>query len=205
MLPALNASERLATLRCLMTAREQRQSLQPALLADPECEPLESLYAPACRHGLDPVAQLSLAELEGYLAHTLLRDGDAMSMAHSLETRPILLDHVLAAYAFALPSSYKLRQGRGKAVFVEALRGLLPEDVLRRPKRGFELPLLRWLQGPLRHRAEDALGSAAATTLFRPAFLAEARRRLRRPQPRDHRLWPYVVLVEWLRRTGAAL
>ncbi len=203
MLPALSLPERLATLRCLMGPRELARSLGPALVgAAPE--PLESLCAASCREGLDPVAQLSAAELEGYLPRTLLRDGDALSMAHSLEVRPILLDHVLAGFAFALPASHKLRHGRGKAVFLEALRDVLPDEVRRRPKRGFELPLLRWLQGPLRGRAEEALASDTAAALFSPRFLGEARSRLPAPCPRDHRLWAYVVLVEWVRRNGLA-
>jgi asparagine synthase (glutamine-hydrolysing) len=205
MLPALSAPERLATLRCLMSEPERQHCLQPPLADGPAAEPLEALYTPGCREGLDTVAQLSVTETEGYLARTLLRDGDAMSMAHALEVRPILLDHVLAAFALALPSAYKLRHGRGKAVFLEALRDLLPEAVLRRPKRGFELPLLRWLQGPLCDRADAALASQTASSLFIPAFLADARRRLRQPRPRDHRLWAYVVLLEWIRQTGAAL
>jgi asparagine synthase (glutamine-hydrolysing) len=205
MLPALTLPERLATLRCLLGEREKPSCFSAALAADRAAEPLEALYAPGCRDGLDSVAQLSVTEIEGYLARTLLRDGDVMSMAHSLEARPILLDHVLAAYAFALPSSYKVRQGRGKAVFVEALRDLLPEAVLQRPKRGFELPLLRWLRGPLRETAEEALRSDTAAALFSAPFLSDARRRLQEPRPRDHRLWPYVVLIEWVRRSGASL
>jgi asparagine synthase (glutamine-hydrolysing) len=129
----------------------------------------------------------------------LLRDGDVMSMAHALEARPILLDHQLAEFAFSLPSHLKLAGGQGKAVFLAALRDLLPPAVLDRPKRGFELPLLRWLSGPLRERGDDAFASAAARRLFRPDFLEDARRRLRSPSPRDFRLWAYLVLVEWLR------
>jgi asparagine synthase (glutamine-hydrolysing) len=198
MLPALTESERLATLRCQMYEREKRRVLNPDFLADFQPAPMARLPEAGLHADLDPIAQVSLYELEGYMARTLLRDGDAMSMAHGLEARPILLDHRLAEFAFALPSACKLAAGQGKAVFLKALGNLLPESVLNRPKRGFELPLLRWLAGPLRDRADAAFASAAARELFTDSFLADARQRLRSPSPRDFRLWPYFVLLEWL-------
>lgn len=199
MLPALNPAERLATLRCQMYDAEKRRILNPDFLAGFAPAPLERLPEPSLRAGLAAVDQVSRWELEGYLPRTLLRDGDAASMAHALEVRPILLDHPLAEFAFSLPAEFKLRGGEGKAVFLAALGDLLPPAVRRRPKRGFELPLLRWLAGPLRARAEDAFASPAARNLFGEAFLAAARRRLENPQARDFRLWAYFVLVEWLR------
>ncbi len=201
MLPALPQHERLATLRCLMTDHAKTTALTSGFRAGFEPAPLERLYPVTESEPADPVATLSRIELEGYLARTLLRDGDVMSMAHGLEVRPILLDHELAAFALALPSAYKLCRGRGKAVFLAALRGLVPATVLARPKCGFELPLLRWLSGPLRERAEAALASESARSLFVPSFLTDARQRLAQPGPRDFRLWPYVVLLEWLRRS----
>jgi asparagine synthase (glutamine-hydrolysing) len=201
MLPALDEPERLGTLRCLLPPSEKRRIVDPTFAATVAQDPPEALLGPNAA-GLDTISRLSQVELEGYMARTLLRDGDVMSMAHGLESRPILLDHELAAFAFALPTSYKLRQGQGKAIFHAALAGLLPADVAQRPKRGFELPLLRWLSGPLLERARGALSSAAAQALFRPGFLADARARLPAPQPRDARLWSYVVLCAWLERQG---
>jgi asparagine synthase (glutamine-hydrolysing) len=199
MLPALTEAERLATLRCQMYEREKREALNPDFLGSFAPLGSERLPAASLAKGLDAIDQLSLYELEGYLARTLLRDGDAMSMAHALEVRPILLDHRLAEYAFALPSGHKLVRGQGKAVFLAALSNLLPEAVRQRPKRGFELPLLRWLSGPLRERADAAFASETARGLFSAAFLSDARDRLRAPSPRDFRLWAHFVLVEWLR------
>jgi len=196
MLPGLTKSERLATLRCQMYAKEKCRVLNPEFLAD--FSPLSIERLPDLHGDLDPIAQLSLYELEGYMARTLLRDGDAMSMAHALEARPILLDHQLAEFAFSLPADHKLKVGQGKAVFLAALSDILPAPLLHRPKRGFELPLLRWLAGPLRPRAEAAFSSPMARQFFTPAFLADARHRLLAPTPRDFRLWPYFILLEWL-------
>ena len=205
MLPALDEAERLATLRCLMTEREKEKILHPDFRVDGEDASLARLLARGCRPGLDPMKQLSLCEIEGYMVRTLLRDGDVMSMAHGVETRPILLDHQVAELAFALPPEYAMHGGRTKAVFHAALDDLLPENIRQRPKRGFELPLLRWLAGPLRGQAEAALASTTARAIFGEGFLVRARRHLRHPGPRDFRLWPIVVLIEWLRRNPVSL
>ncbi|MCK5803805.1 MAG: asparagine synthase (glutamine-hydrolyzing) [Lentisphaeria bacterium] len=203
-LPALDEAERLATLRCLMYEREKSRTVSPTFFAEFAPAPLKRLL-----HGedadLDPIDRLSVVELEGYMARTLLRDGDVMSMAHGLETRPILLDHPLAEFALALPSSFKLRGGQGKAIFHAALSGVLPEFIAKRPKRGFELPLLRWLAGPLRERADQAFCSKSAHTVFTARFREDARRRIRHPKPRDFRLWAYFVLLEWMERQEVSL
>ncbi|MBN2451419.1 MAG: asparagine synthase (glutamine-hydrolyzing) [Lentisphaeria bacterium] len=205
MLPALSADERLATLRCLATDADKRRLVASGFPETARGGSLVSLCADLGRGAPDCLSRLSAAELEGYMVRTLLRDGDAMSMAHGLEARPILLDHRLAEFAFALPAEFKLRRGRAKAIFHAALGDLLPAEILRRPKRGFELPLVRWLGGSLRERAEDAFCSAEAREVFHPAFLRQARERLGRLSPRDFRLWPYFVLIEWMRRHGASL
>ena len=97
-----------------------------------------------------------------------------------------------------MPSSFKLRNGRGKAIFQAALRDVVPEFVTRRPKRGFELPVLRWLRGPLQERAQAAFASGTARQLFDAAFLRRARSKLRALGSRDTRLWGYFVLLAWL-------
>ena len=61
-----------------------------------------------------------------------------------------LLDHVLVEFAATIPPEQLLREGRTKLILKRAVRGLLPESVLTRRKRGFAIPLGRWFRGPLR-------------------------------------------------------
>ncbi|MEY4233960.1 MAG: hypothetical protein RL635_927, partial [Chloroflexota bacterium] len=89
----------------------------------------------------DVVAKVTRLELKGYMAHMLLRDTDAMSMAHSLEVRVPWIDHKLVEFAVGLPAEWKLRGGQPKAIFADALADVLPRTVLRRRKQGFEIPL----------------------------------------------------------------
>jgi len=168
-------------------------------------QPLTEIIRPWLRDTKVSVALTSYIEIKNYLANTLLRDGDAVSMAHSLEVRPVLLDHVLAEYVFALPSRLKLNEDGGKLVLLEALRDLIPEPIINRRKMGFEMPLFDWLSGPLKDRAQDALSSPNAVKIFSTEFLEESKFNIREPRHMDRRLWGYVMLVEWMNASHCSL
>ena len=113
--------------------------------------------------------------LRGYTKNQLLRDIDAVSMAHSLEVRVPFLDVQLIDLALSLPMASKLgnadgvtnpaqatyRESGSKKILIDAGRrlGLLPADVDCQPKRGFSLPFDFWLKGPLREVLEDTLST----------------------------------------------
>ena len=78
-------------------------------------------------------------------------------MAHSLEVREPLMDHLLVEWLATLPSDFKIRGGQGKAIFKQAYEPLLPHDLLYRPKMGFSVPLAAWLRGPLKDRVRASL------------------------------------------------
>ena len=78
-------------------------------------------------------------------------------MAHSVEVRPPFLDHRLVEYAATIPGSMKIRAGREKHILKEAVRGLIPDGILHRPKEGFVLPVDQWLLVELRPMVEDLL------------------------------------------------
>lgn len=96
-------------------------------------------------------------EQRAYLSTVLLRDIDAMSMAHSLEVRVPFLDPQYGQELARIPWEMKFGNGVGKAVLKEALRPLLPEDVLFRPKMGFGLPYPQWMRRSLEPMVRDML------------------------------------------------
>src|SRR5207247_8987246 len=104
----------------------------------------------------DFTAQMMLVDVATYLPGDILTKVDRASMAVSLEARVPLLDHPLVEFALALPAGLKIRDGLGKRVFRQTIRGLVPPEVMNRPKHGFSVPLGSWFRGPLRHRI-DAL------------------------------------------------
>lgn len=125
---------------------------------------------------------------------------DRMSMANSLEVRCPMLDHKLADLAARIPHSWKLRNGRGKHIFIQALGDRLPPDLLRQPKRGFSVPLALWFRGSLRSFLFDHLTSPSF--LNRGVVSPEFVRHLLAEHDRGRRnnyyqLWKLLMLELW--------
>jgi asparagine synthase (glutamine-hydrolysing) len=152
--------------------------------------------------GRDLQERIAFLDFPAHLEARLLRDGDAMSMANSLEVRPILLDHSIVEYVLALPSGMR-RQN--KKLLLDATREFMPEglvaELISRPKRTFTFPFTRWLDGPLRPVIDEAfrLDRLASNGVLN----AKSVRRLWRRYLEDpasvgwSRLWCVFVLARW--------
>ena len=107
----------------------------------------------------DLVKRLQYLDTMTYLPLDILTKVDRMTMAHSLEARPPLLDHTLVERVFALSSSLKLApDGTRKHIFKRAVADLLPPEILARPKRGFAVPIVEWFRGALKAPMQELLG-----------------------------------------------
>ncbi|MDP1946241.1 MAG: asparagine synthase (glutamine-hydrolyzing) [Nitrospirota bacterium] len=109
----------------------------------------------------EPADRAMGVDLQTYLPDDLLRMGDRMSMAHSLELRVPFCDHHLLAFACSLPAATRLQGWKLKGFMRSALRDLLPRSIVSGPKRGFMLPLGRWLREDLREMSRDLLSDEA--------------------------------------------
>ena len=152
----------------------------------------------------DDFARISWAELTGYMRRMLLRDSDQMSMAVSLELRVPFLDHELVEYSLGLPATEKKRYGGIKGLLVEACRDLLPASVYERSKKGFALPMQKWMKGPLAPFVQDGLREVVLRQLLPEDFVADAQRRFGDGRLHWTRLWSMVVLGHFVRRTESA-
>lgn len=151
---------------------------------------------------METAGGISWLEMRSYMVSTLLRDTDCVSMARSLEVRVPLLDTPLVEFVSALPDEARGNGLRPKALLVEALKDVLPPEILAQPKRTFTLPWEEWLRGPLRARIEVSFAELApglAAHLHRAGaqtvwnnFLA-GKTSWSRP-------WSLYVLNEWCRR-----
>jgi asparagine synthase (glutamine-hydrolysing) len=170
---------------------------------------LETLnpYAGMQRHFDAPVSatllqRLLYADLKTYL-HELLMKQDQMSMAASIESRVPFLDHKLVEFSTALPDRLKLRGWTTKYVLREAMKGLLPEAILKRRKMGFPVPLGRWFRGEFRALLDEYV--VGERTVARGLFQRDFLRRLAEEHVAgraDHteRLWALVNFEMWQRQ-----
>ena len=148
--------------------------------------------------------QMMHFDFETYLPEDILTKVDRMSMAHSIESRVPLLDNEVVEFAARLPAGLKIKNGRRKHILKEAAAGLLPADILRRPKQGFAVPVSAWFRGGgLRELFADVLLSARAQQrgYFEPRFIDRLVREHVTAR-RDHsaRLWALVVFELWHRQ-----
>jgi asparagine synthase (glutamine-hydrolysing) len=159
---------------------------------------LRPYLSPAETQVIDRVSRL---ELKGYMANTLLRDTDAMSMAHSLEVRVPLIDHKLVEFATRVPPALKLAGGRAKLLLVDAVRDLLPPEVIARPKRGFEMPVGHWLRNELRPVLDDLFEPQAVARrgLFDPGEVSRVYQSFLAGRGLYMRVWVLAALELWLR------
>ena len=131
------------------------------------------------------------------MLNTLLRDNDVLSMAHSLEVRPVLLDHPLVELVFSLPDNYKIRNGLLKSVFVDSVKGIIPKEVWQRKKTGFEMPLSDWMNGCLNKRIQEMIHENNFERLLHKNVQSELKWRAIN-QKLHNTDWLYIVFIAWL-------
>jgi asparagine synthase (glutamine-hydrolysing) len=142
-----------------------------------------------------------------YMCHAVLAKVDRAAMAASLEVRAPLLDTAFAEYAASLPLGLKLRGRTGKYILRRLAYAYLPAAIVERPKKGFGMPIGRWLREDLRPLAYDALldaRSLASDGRFRRAPIERMLDEHAKGRA-DHRqrLWTLLVLELWRRRNLA--
>lgn len=154
----------------------------------------------------DTINAVSRLELNGYMANTLLRDTDVMSMAHSLEVRVPFVDVNVVDFALSLPGEWKLDQrqnGVPKPLLADAVEDLLPRDFLGRKKMGFTLPFEKWMRGRLRDEIANVFadGHLLADCGLVARDVGDLWQRfLRAPRAVGWtRPWSLFVLAEWSR------
>jgi asparagine synthase (glutamine-hydrolysing) len=151
---------------------------------------------------LEPIGGVSWLELRCYMASTLLRDTDSVSMARSLEVRVPLLDTPVVEFVGSLPDAARYREGKQKALLVEAMGDLLPAEILGRAKRTFTLPWDEWLRKTLRARVERSFGDMqpALAACLRQEGVREVWSDFLAGKTSWSRPWSLYVLNEWCRR-----
>jgi asparagine synthase (glutamine-hydrolysing) len=191
-------AERHAVWMGSFTPAEQRELFTADALARMEAPPSYDAFHDMLAHAAsaEGLERMLYLDLKGYLGEGVLTKVDRASMACSLEVRVPLLDRRVVELAASLPMRLKLRGLTTKWALKRAVRGMLPEDILARPKKGFGVPLARWFREELRPLLREACAPdlIRRAGLFRPEVVArllaehDAGRR-------DHRKKLYTLLA----------
>ena len=147
------------------------------------------------------LSKLQGMDIRYYLPLDILTKVDRMSMAHSIEARVPLLDHKLVEFAATIPPELQMRNGTTKYILKRAVRGLLPADIVDRPKHGFAVPLDYWFRGRLGpYIRELVLGERSRQRgYFDQRYLEHLIGRHERGRNLDLQLWTLISFELWAR------
>ncbi len=194
-----------STLRMELTEAEKHQlysELMRQQLNGTDSHAIYQRYYEQLPAAVDPINRVSYLDLKVHLGDVLMRDVDVMSMAFSLETRIPLIDHKLVEFVATLPPALKLKDGKKKYIFIEAVKDLLPPEVLTRRKLGFAFPFPIWLKNELRPLVDFVLSKEVIER--RGLFDFDSVNRLKQDfysgkNLRYRKIWGLVILELWLR------
>ncbi len=146
----------------------------------------------------NPITQVMGADILTYLPDDLLVKVDIASMAWSLEGRSPLLDHKFMEMTATIPANLKVKGRQKKYIFRKALRGLVPDEILDRPKQGFGVPIEHWFRGELKGFIAEHLERFSQRNIF-PADVVTRllNQHLNSRVSYAYQLWSLLMLELW--------
>jgi len=186
----------------LFGTAHKRSLLHPDFLAEVD-EPetarvLDRLYMDSAGEFVDDVQASCYLELVHYVGNHFTNRMDPIMMHFSLEGRFPFLDHEVVEFAMRLPSRFKIRDGERKWALRRVAARYIHPSCLEMKKKGFGLPLQKWVEGPLRGFIREKLTALAETGIFRAEAVLAMRDGTIRPRPNPRQLWYLVSTQLWL-------
>ncbi|KHA79091.1 adenylate cyclase 1 [Janthinobacterium lividum] len=195
-----------------LEAFDERMPRWFGMMSDQERARLVAMQAPSRQRdpslgcgsaGNSALRRILCFDQRSWLPDNLLERGDRMTMAASLEARMPFMDHELAAYVSSLPDEYRVRGRTTKWILREAMKQLLPQAILERPKVGFRVPVNEWFRGPMKDYLYEHLTGAESRT--RHYYHAQALQQVLAEhvagrQNHEKLLWSLLTLEIWHRQ-----
>ena len=159
--------------------------------------------------GSGSINEVLLTDMKMVLTNDMLTKVDLMSMANSLEVRTPFLDYELVNFIFSLPEEFKINASLRKRVAQDSFKEILPQKLYNRPKKGFEVPLLKWFRREMKSKIADDLLSKSFVeeqNIFNYNEIAQLKKRLFSSNPGDvhARIWGLVVFQWWWKKSVAS-
>lgn len=201
----LNPKERYWRWATFLTSEKASRLLSSKSLDQLDFEHAESRqaqYLKPISKTAETINQMLLADTQLVLPNDMLTKVDLMSMANGLEVRVPFLDHEVVKFAFQLPEDSKINRKMKKRIVQDAFRDRLPPELYRRPKHGFEVPLLSWLRTELKSTiTNDLLNDQFVEEqgIFNVEEIRSLKRQLFSSSPGDVHatIWALVVFQWW--------
>ncbi|OJJ20243.1 asparagine synthase (glutamine-hydrolyzing) [marine bacterium AO1-C] len=165
----------------------------------------EGLLSHLQNNGVVDFNELLLTDMQLVLPGDMLTKVDLMSMANGLEVRVPFLSHEVVDFAFSLPAEFKIDAGYRKKIVQDTFRDILPKELYQRPKKGFEVPLLKWLKSDLKELiTKDLLSDELIEEqgIFKVEEIRKLKQKLFSSNPEDMhaRIWGLVVFQNWWKK-----
>ena len=153
----------------------------------------------------ESINDILLTDTQLVLPNDMLTKVDLMSMANGLEVRVPFLDYEVVNFIFSLPSDLKINSSLRKRILQDTYKDILPTQLYNRPKKGFEVPLLKWFQREMKSLIMDDLLSEKFITeqnIFNYSEIEKLKRKLFSPNPEDihARIWGLIVFQWWWKK-----
>ncbi|MBK21601.1 MAG: asparagine synthase (glutamine-hydrolyzing) [Flavobacteriales bacterium] len=139
------------------------------------------------------------------LVSDMLTKVDLNSMSNSLEVRVPFLDHNVVEFAFQIPQEFKIQEGIKKKILQETFKNDLPDELFKRPKHGFEVPLLKWFRGDLEQEIKSNYLNREfieEQKLFNWNYINDLIKKLYSSNPEDSAasIWAFIVFQHWWKK-----
>jgi asparagine synthase (glutamine-hydrolysing) len=148
----------------------------------------------------DPLNRMLAFDCKNHLPDLYLMKADKATMAHSIEERVPILDKDLITFAFKIPPQFKISRGIEKYIWRKALQGIVPSEILERPKKGFGVPYRSWISGEMREVAAQTLDEGPfCKGIMQPDQLRKVLSNLKRDDSGRSSLiaWNLFALERW--------
>jgi len=139
------------------------------------------------------------------LVSDMLTKVDLNSMNNSLEVRVPFLDHKVVEFAFQIPQEFKIQKGIKKKILQETFKNELPDELFKRPKHGFEVPLLKWFRGDLEQEIKSNYLNREfieEQKIFNWNYISDLTKKLYSNNPEDSAasIWAFIVFQHWWKK-----
>ncbi len=198
---ALDGVDRYLDASTFFRLKDQKRLFRPEVFELMSGDPCRVETRSLRKHGSDWLSSVQYLDLKSYLPLDILTKVDRMSMAHSIEARVPLLDHKLVEFAATIPPELRLRGDATKYIFKKAMRGILPDTIIDRPKHGFAVPLRQWFKGRFDGFLHDLLLSDTSRRrgILNISYVEHLIQLHRGGRELDSQLWTLISFELWCR------